>query len=495
MTRSDRGAPRHPAPGQATADPLSYRRILAFWLPLAGTWLMMAAEGPYLAAIIARLPDATVNLAAFGVAFAFAIIIESPVFMLMSASTALVEDGPSYRALRRFAYRLAALVTAAQVVLLLPPVFDSVTHLLRLPADVAHLTHGALALLLPWPGAIAYRRFRQGILIRHGQTRRVATGTLIRLAAMSVTAFAAFRAASLPGVHVGALALSAGVLTEALASRLMTSQLVTALRDRPRPAAEMEALRPAALARFYVPLGLTTFVALSAQPIVTFFMGQARFPVESLAVLPVIHGLTFVFRALGLSYLEVVIALLGSRREHFERLRDFACLLAVGATGGLMVIAFTPLAHVWFHTVSGLSLTLTGFALVPIRILAVFPALSVRPARRAGPPRARPSNAPQHHGHRARGRGRQRHPAAWHPRARPAGRGRGCSRHSRGAHRRRGLARPSVPAVAALAAVAVTSGGSRRQRTGRQALQAQAGGRRRRADDATAQRYNRRTEP
>ena len=199
MTRSDRGAPRHPAPGQATADPLSYRRILAFWLPLAGTWLMMAAEGPYLAAIIARLPDATVNLAAFGVAFAFAIIIESPVFMLMSASTALVEDGPSYRALRRFAYRLAALVTAAQVVLLLPPVFDSVTHLLRLPADVAHLTHGALALLLPWPGAIAYRRFRQGILIRHGQTRRVATGTLIRLAAMSVTAFAAFRAAACRG--------------------------------------------------------------------------------------------------------------------------------------------------------------------------------------------------------------------------------------------------------------------------------------------------------
>ena len=70
-----------------TTAPLSSRRILVFWLPLAGTWLMMAAEGPYLAAIIARLPDATTNLAAFGVAFAFAIIIESPVFMLMSAST------------------------------------------------------------------------------------------------------------------------------------------------------------------------------------------------------------------------------------------------------------------------------------------------------------------------------------------------------------------------------------------------------------------------
>ena len=82
---------------------LTYRKIFWFWLPLAGTWLMMAVEGPYLAAVIARLDDPTVNLAAFGVTFAFAIIIESPVIMLMSASTALVEDRESYFALRRFA--------------------------------------------------------------------------------------------------------------------------------------------------------------------------------------------------------------------------------------------------------------------------------------------------------------------------------------------------------------------------------------------------------
>ncbi len=357
--------------------PLAYRGILTFWLPLAGTWLMMAAEGPYLAAIIARLPDALTNLAAFGVAFAFAIIIESPVFMLMSAATALVEDEPSFRALRRFAYRLAASVTAVQIVVLLPPVFDAVAGLLQLPADVAELTHGALAILLPWPGAIAYRRFRQGILIRHGQTRRVASGTVIRLAAMSTTALVAFQASNLPGAHVGALALSTAVVVEALASRFMTHALVAALLDRPRAPDRMASLRPAALVQFYAPLGLTTFVALSIQPIVTFFMGQARSPIESLAVLPVIHGLTFVFRALGLSYLEVVIALLGERREHIRKLGSFACLLAAGATGGLAAIAFTPLADVWFHTLSGLSLPLTRFALLPVQILAVFPALSV----------------------------------------------------------------------------------------------------------------------
>ena len=49
----------------------------------------------------------------------------------------------------------------------------------------------------------------------------------------------------------------------------------------------------------------------------------------------------------------------------------------MAATAGLSAIALTPLAEVWFHTVSGLSPALTRFALLPVGILAVFPALSV----------------------------------------------------------------------------------------------------------------------
>jgi hypothetical protein len=52
-------------------------------------------------------------------------------------------------------------------------------------------------------------------------------------------------------------------------------------------------------------------------------------------------------------------------------------VLALGAAGGLTTIAYTPLAFVWFHNVSGLSLELAVFALLPLKILAVFPALSV----------------------------------------------------------------------------------------------------------------------
>ncbi|HSH46693.1 MAG TPA: hypothetical protein VK966_12685, partial [Longimicrobiales bacterium] len=47
------------------------------------------------------------------------------------------------------------------------------------------------------------------------------------------------------------------------------------------------------------------------------------------------------------------------------------------ASGGLALVAFTPLADVWFVTVSGLTPELAAFAITPARILVALPALSV----------------------------------------------------------------------------------------------------------------------
>ena len=362
---------------QTPGPTLTYRGIVTFWLPLAGTWVMMSVEGPFLAAIIARLDAPEVNLAAFAVAFAFAIVIESPVMMLLSASTALVEDRESYLALRRFAYGLGGLLTLVQLLILMPPVFGLLVAGLSLPDEVARLAHGGLALMLPWTAAIAYRRFRQGLLIRDGLTRRVAYGTIVRLASMSMAAFAAYQLSTLPGVYIAALSLSVGVVLEAVASRAMTAGPLARVLERHREPSRLDSLRVPALLRFYTPLALASLLALASQPTVTFFMGQSRFALESLAVLPVIHGLTFFFRSLGLSYLEVVIALLGRDREHYRRIRNFAVALGIGASAGLGLIAFTPLAAGWYGTVSGLSDELTLFALAPTRILVLLPAFSV----------------------------------------------------------------------------------------------------------------------
>lgn len=356
---------------------LTYRRIFAFWLPLAGTWLMMAFEGPYLAAIIARLADPTENLAAFGVAFALAVIIEAPVIMLMAASTTLVADDASYRALRRFMLGLSLLLTLVQLVAVLPPVFNWVARsLIGLPPEVARLAHHGLIIMLPWPLAIGYRRFLQGLLIRHNLTRRVAYGTVLRLVTMSAVAFLGAQMAGLSGVHVGTLALSVGVVVEALASRWMTREVVARITSGP-PALIPTTQTVAGISSFYLPLALTSVMTMAIQPAVTFFMGQARYPLESLAVLPVIHGLTFLFRALGLSFQEVGIAMFGDRWEHYQPIRNFGYGLGAAIACGLLVIVYTPLSTVWFEQIAGLTPELASFAKRPAQILAWLPACSV----------------------------------------------------------------------------------------------------------------------
>ena len=168
---------------------LTTSKIFKFWLPLAATWLMMSMEGPFIAAIIARLPDAKFNLAAYGVAFSFALVIEAPVIMIMSAATALVKDNYSFKKLKFFTYTLNGIITGLMILFLIPSVFNYVAiDLISLPKNVADLTYVATLILLPWPGTIGYRRFYQGIMIRYNHTKRVAYGTVIRLVTMLTTA-------------------------------------------------------------------------------------------------------------------------------------------------------------------------------------------------------------------------------------------------------------------------------------------------------------------
>jgi hypothetical protein len=360
------------------ASPLTTRRIARFWAPLAATWLMMSVEGPFLAAVIARLGEPKFNLAAYGVAFSFAMLIESPIIMMMSAGVALVTDRQAFLALRRFAYALNGAITLVMALLLVPSAFHFIAEsLIGLPREVATLTHGATTILLPWPAAIGYRRFYQGVLIRANLTRRVAYGTVVRVVAMGATAATLYSFTAMNGAFVGAAALSAGVVAEAVASRFMARAAVRQLLRGDEGQRSSARLTTRAIVRFYTPLALTSMMTLGVNPLVTFFLGRSRAALDSLAVMPVVTSLVFAFRAGGIAYQEVGIALLSDDREGVEALRRFAWILAVTLAGALGFVALTPLAAGWFRVVSGLSPELTRFALPPLYVLAVMPGLEV----------------------------------------------------------------------------------------------------------------------
>jgi hypothetical protein len=97
---------------------------------------------------------------------------------------------------------------------------------------------------------------------------------------------------------------------------------------------------------------------------------------ESLAVWPVVSGLIFIFRSLGISYNEVVVALLDEPLSA-PNLRRFTALLATLTTLLLLIIVATPLATIWLGRVSALALPLVTLGHISLWIALPIPGLNV----------------------------------------------------------------------------------------------------------------------
>ena len=335
----------------------------------------MALELPALTAALARLPDSTIHLAAFGgIAFPFAMLIESPIVMLLSASTELCRDLPSYRLMYRVMMRSGLALTVLHLMFAVTPLFDLVLgNLIRMPAELVEPTRQALLLLTPWTWAIAYRRFHQGVLIRYGRSRVVGFGTAIRLGSGVTVLCVGLYLQSVSGVAVAAMAVVAGVVSEALFIGIMVRPVVNG--ELAQSPIVTPALTHQYFFKFYIPLALTSVVGFLVQPLGSAAMSRMPNPVDSLALWPIVAGLTFVFRCFGLALNEVVVALIdlpGASRK----LQRFTLVLAVVTSSLAALITFSAVGPLIFTRFFGLNQTMTEFAIAAFILALPTPALS-----------------------------------------------------------------------------------------------------------------------
>ena len=345
------------------------------WWPLALSWMLMALEQPAIAGIVARLDDPEIHLAAYGsVVFPIALVIEAPIISLLSASTELSRDRASYLSLRRFTHRTGAILTLIHLLLAATPLFDLLVRgVLGVPDIVANEARIGMLLLLPWSWAIASRRTGQGVLIRYGYGRWVSVGTGIRLV-VSVVVLGLGYVFRAPGVVTATAALSTGVLAEAAVVGAVVARVRPRHLGQDDP--ERTPLRGRAFREFYVPLALMPVVALVIQPVGTSAISRMPQVVESLALWPVLVGLAFFFQALGISFNEVVVALIG-RPGARRALKRFTLWLIVLTVTLPSLLAFTPLSAPWFGTVIGLDAKLTHMATLALMIAVPIPATRV----------------------------------------------------------------------------------------------------------------------
>ena len=369
--------PTSAAPPAPTPAPLSLREVVTAWAPLAGSWLLMGLELPTVSAVMARLPQSTVSLAAYGgVVFPVALLVESPILMLLTASTALARDLASYRIVRRFMWTAGGLLTLLHALIAFTPLFDLVAgRLIGVPPEVREPARLGLRIMLPWCMTIAYRRTQQGVLIRFGHARAVTWGTMVRLGTLALVLGMGAAIGTLPGIVVGTSAIAAAVTAEALFARLMVERV---RRGVLREAATVEPpLTMAAFQHFYLPLMFTPLLNFLGMPLAASAMSRLPLPLESLAIWPVLSGAVFTVRSVGFAYNEVVVALL-DRVRPIASLRRFAWLLGSITVSILLLAAITPLGLLWFRHGAALPEPLAQMAwralpwLVPMAAMSVW---------------------------------------------------------------------------------------------------------------------------
>jgi hypothetical protein len=296
--------------------------------------------------------------------------------MLLTTSTALARSPQSYAMLRRFTQHLMLLTTALHVLVGWTPLFDVIVRgWVGVPESLVEPVRLGMRIMVFWSAAIAWRRFKQGVMIRYGQTKFVGQGTMVRLVSSAGLAAALAIWNGLPGVAVGALALSAGVIVEAAYAHWAIRHVVAAEFGPNAPVGSEPPLSYGELARFHTPLAASTLLYLLAQPLATAALARLPNREAVLAAWPVAGGLLFIVRSPALALPEVIIALMhepGSR----PALRKFMIGVGAACVAALALAGFTPLGHLYFRTLIGVSEELAGLAITGAQAAVALPMIA-----------------------------------------------------------------------------------------------------------------------
>jgi len=373
---------------QPTQPPLTYWGLLKLFLPLSLSDMILVVSGPVISAVLGRMPEATVQIAAYGVAETLAILLESPIIMLLQAATAAAPYPRAYRALGRLMWLWNGALTVIYAFLAFTPVYFWLTEVaLGLPREIALAARPAFGVMLFWPAAIGYRRYLQGQLIHHRRSRQILLGGLVRLFSL-VTVLAAAAAPTflapgsrlqVPGAVAAGLALQASVIGEAAAIGWFFRRLRRESAASAAPAGEQDATgrgeipdRLGPLFWWYLPLAGTQVLVWVSRPLLTGGIARANLAAASLTAWPAVWT-TVSLLTNGTRMVQQMTISLARDQTSDLMLRRFAVGVGLAFSLLLGTLGFSPLGWIYLTEVLALPPDVAEVARPVLILTVLFP--------------------------------------------------------------------------------------------------------------------------
>lgn len=347
-----------------------YFDLLKFLLPLVVTVIVQEMGWQVLNGGMARVPQATETLAAYGLAWGITMFLQGPLAQGKQLGLVLVDSRDALRHVLRFVLGIGVLMAGTLVCLALTPlgvwVVEDVHHV---SADLGAVVRRAFFWLVPLPALAGLTRLYMGMLMRVRRTDVVSVAMMGGIVASIGSVFVLLPTdfVQTDPIRLPLAATYASALTE----------LVIVLWGRFRwvslqGQSDGDVLTLGSVIRFFWPLAFIMAIQGLSRPVINLFVSRSSDGADALAVLTVVYALGHVpygwvneTRSLHTAFQHVV--------NHLHYVKRFVFGCGLFSFGSMVILFWTPVRDVLLQDWIGVSADLAAQCAMPLFLFSFFP--------------------------------------------------------------------------------------------------------------------------
>ncbi|MBM3320868.1 MAG: hypothetical protein FJY73_09360 [Candidatus Eisenbacteria bacterium] len=323
-------------------QPLPFREIFRFYLPLVLTSQMMTLSGPVINIAVGRSADPKLEFAAYWLGFAVHLFVEAPCLIIQQAAATLLSGHRSMRRLFFGALLFGLLGSALSLALATTPLGDwFFRNVVPTTPRAAELARKVLLVMSPIPILVSMRGMGNALALVARETPLIARATVSRMVVIACLVGIAVAVGTSSGAIAGAASLATGLLVETLLVLHGTRKIRRGLRER-RGGPDDVPLHYREILRVAGPLIVSSYAWTSVRPLINSILGRLPDPELAQGGFGVVIPLLLVTCSPLWALQNVTLILPGSRAD-LRRVVRFSAWVTVFFAGLIAMIVWTPL--------------------------------------------------------------------------------------------------------------------------------------------------------
>jgi Na+-driven multidrug efflux pump len=347
-------------------SPISLNKLFAFFLPLAGTALLVTISHVIINSTLARSAQPEIVIASYAIALSFFAVLERPLVVLRQTCSALVKDLSSMKAM----FKTSALVIGTSlflsaIVAYTPLGYWSFSHLFGVAEQQMDDTMSVFRVLMWVIVFSGVRCMFHGIIISNFKTKWMTIGMVIRLIGMGLVSMYYISNGVESGV-VGAVIFLVGMVIECIISVIEGMRL---RRTLPMTKEGHSVKHTSHIFSFYRPLAYASLFSVTIGPLINAMLGQTYNSTLAIAAYSVALTVGTLIVSMSSYTHQIVLNFYGKHpREviRFVKLVNFIPAIVLG------LLSFSNAGPWLLNSVIGAQGELLRASLWSLRVLIVF---------------------------------------------------------------------------------------------------------------------------